>query len=127
MEDEKTNLLPTIHALIQENDTLYFPNQYYGGPDGNHEYKAVQIEGEITKVNRNDKGRIISLLVSKDCFIEVDLQMASQLGNLLKKGTILKVSGEERVKKEGEIYEKDYRIITPKRISADQKEFIVNQ
>lgn len=127
IEDEKTNLLSTIHALIQENDTLYFPNQYYGGPDGNHEHKDVQVEGEITKVNRNDKGRIISLLVSKDCFIEIDPQMATQLGNLLKKGTTLKVSGEERIKKEGEIYEKDYRIITPKRIAADQKEFIVNQ
>jgi hypothetical protein len=127
IEDKKANLLSTIHALIQENDTLYFSNQYYGGPDGHHEHKDVQVEGAITKVNRNDKGRIISLLVSNDCFIEVDPQMASQLGNLLKKGTILKVSGEERIKKEGEIYEKDYRIITPKRIAADQKEFIVNQ
>lgn len=127
MEDTKTNLLPTIHAIIQESDTLYFTNQYYGGPDGKHEYKAVQVEGPITKVNRNDKGRIISLIVSKDCYLEIDPQMDTQLGNILKKGTTLKVSGEERIKKEGEIYEKDYRIITPKRIVAEEKEYIVNQ
>jgi hypothetical protein len=127
IEDKKSNLLPTIHAIVQERDTLFFQGMYYGGPDGKHEHQAVKVEGVITKVNRTDKGRIMSLILGKDCYIEIDPQMASQLGDLLKKGTALKVSGEERVKKEGEIYEKEFRIITPKRIVAGQKEFIINQ
>ena len=127
IEDKKSNLLPTIHAIVQERDTLFFQGMYYGGPDGKHEHQAVKVEGVITKVNRTDKGRIMSLILGKDCYIEIDPQMAAQLGDLLKKGTALKVSGEERVKKEGEIYEKEFRIITPKRIVAEQKEFILNQ
>jgi hypothetical protein len=127
IEDKESNLLPTIHAIVHQRDTLFFQGMYYGGPDGKHEHQDVQVEGTITKVNRTDKGRIMSLILGKDCYIEIDPQMDSQLGDLLKKGTFLKVSGEERVKKEGEIYEKEFRIITPKRIMAEQKEFIINQ
>lgn len=102
-------------------------NQYYGGPDGNHDFKSVEVEGTISKVNRTEKGRIISLILDKDFYVEVDAQMEQQLGNLLKKGSNLKISGEERIKKEGEIYEKEYRIITPKRIVTESGEFILNR
>ena len=126
IDDPKNNLLPTIHALAQKKDTIWMTTLYYGGPDGNHDFKSVQVEGTISKINRTEKGRIISLILNKDCYIEVDYQMEQQLGNILKKGSNLKISGEERIKKEGEIYEKDYRIITPKRIVAESGEFILN-
>ncbi|HEU5292668.1 MAG TPA: hypothetical protein VFU05_18595 [Cyclobacteriaceae bacterium] len=126
-EDPKNNILPTIHALVQKKDTIFMPSLYYGGPDGKHEFKSVQVEGTISKLNRSEKGRIISIILNKDCYIEVDPQMEQQLGSLLKKGNNLKISGEERIKKEGEIYEKDYRIITPKRIVAESGEFILNR
>ena len=126
-EDPKSNILPTIHAIIQKGDTILMPTLYYGGPDGKHDFKSVQVEGTISKLNRTEKGRIISLILDKDFYVEVDPQMEQQLGNLLKKGSKLKVSGEERIKKEGEIYEKDYRIITPKRIVAESGEFILNR
>jgi hypothetical protein len=127
LEDPKSNLLPTIHALVQKKDTIWMANLYYGGPDGKHDFKSVQVEGTISKLNRTENGRIISLILNKDCYIEVDYQMEQQLGNLLKKGSNLKISGEERIKKEGEIYEKEYRIITPKRIVAESGEFILNR
>lgn len=126
-EDKKTNLLPTIHAIVHESDTLYSPEMYYGGPDGQHEHKPVEIEGIIAKINRTAGGHIYSLIVNKDCYVEVSSRMAAQLGNFLRKGTELKIHGEERIKKEGEIYEKDYRIISPKRIVAGEKEYILNQ
>jgi hypothetical protein len=126
-EDKKSNLLPTIHAIVHQQDTLFFQGMYYGGPDGKHEHQAVEVAGTISRLNRTDNGRIMSLILNKDCYIEIDPQMASLLGDLLKKGTFLKVNGEERIKKEGEIYEKEFRIITPKRIVAQQKEFIINQ
>ena len=127
LEDPKSNLLPSIHALVQKKDTIWMENRYYGGPDGKHDFKSVQIEGTISKLNRSEKGRIISLILDKNFYVEVDSRMEQQLGNLLKKGSNLKISGEERIKKEGEIYEKEYRIITPKRVVTESGEFILNR
>jgi hypothetical protein len=125
-EDPQTNLLPTIHAIIQGGDTLYIPGLYYGGPDGMHDHKTVEVDGTISKINRTAKGRILSLITNNGYYVEVTVQTAEQLGGILQKGTRLKIHGEERIKKEGEIYEKDYRIITPKRIVIEGKEFILN-
>lgn len=125
--DEKTNLLPTIHAIIQGTDTLIISKDYFGDPDGKHEFKSAELDGKITKVNRTEKGRIISLIMGNDCYVEVDPKMAEQLGPKLKKGEQIKIAGDERIKKDGEIYEKDYRIITPRKVMANGKEFILKE
>jgi hypothetical protein len=125
-EGKAANLLPTIQALVQGRDTLKIPYPYYGDPDGKHEFKPAELEGKISKINRSDKGRIISLIMGNDCYVEVGTEMAEQLGTYLVKGNQLKVTGDERIKKEGEIYEQNYRIITPRKVVADGKEFILN-
>jgi hypothetical protein len=126
-EDIRLNSLPTIHAIIFRSDTLYIPGLYYGGPDGRHEHKESIVSGTLEKINRTSNGQITSLIINKEAYIEIDAQTASQLSSLLKKGVQIIVLGDERIKKEGEIYEREYRIITPKRITIDGKEFILNQ
>ena len=121
--NEKTNLLPTIHAIIQGSDTLKISKNYYGDPDGKHDYKLAELDGKISRVNHSDRGKIISLILGNDCYVEVDHKMAEQLGDYLTKGTHIKVAGDERIKKEGEIYERNYRIITPRKVVVDGKEF----
>jgi hypothetical protein len=51
--------------------------------------------------------------------------MAQQLGYLFKKGKPVVIAGKERIKKMGEIYNKNYRIITPEKILIDGKTFSV--
>lgn len=116
--------LPELQAIIQGRDTL-FVNKFgfYGGADGHHEHKQVQVTGKITKVNRSAKGNVLSFLVGTDGFVEIDALMAQQLGHNFTKGTEITVHGQERIKKEGEIYQKDYRIITPEKIVINGKEF----
>jgi hypothetical protein len=121
------NLLPTVHAIIQERDTILIPSFYYGDPDGKHEHKLTELIGKIVKVNRTNNGRITSLIIGNDGYVEVDPKMAQQLGSYLTKGKELKIIGEERIKKEGEIYEKNFRIITPRKVIANGKEFILNE
>lgn len=125
--DAKTNLLPTIHAFVQGYDTLKIPSMYYGDPDGKHEHKIAAFEGKVTQVNRSDRGNILSLIVGNDCYVEVDNRMAAQLKEYLSKGKTIKISGLERVKKEGEVYERNYRIITPQKVEVNGKEFILNK
>jgi hypothetical protein len=74
-------------------------------------------------VNRSDNGRIMSVIIGNECYIEVDNNIEKNLGNYLRRGTLMKINGEERIKKEGEIYSKNYRIITPQKITVDEKEF----
>ena len=85
------------------------------------------MSGKIREVVHSDKGRIISLLVNTDVYIEMDPRFEKQIGALLKRGASIEVSGDERIKKEGEVYSKDYRIITPQQISIDGKVYRLNQ
>jgi hypothetical protein len=126
-EDERTHLLPSVHAIIQNRDTILIPTMFYGAPDGNHEHIPVELDGKISKVNRSEKGKVISLIMGNDCYVEVDAKMVDQLGTYLSKGKQIKIIGEERVKKDGEIYERNYRIVTPTKVVADGKEFILKK
>lgn len=125
--DEKTNLLPAIQALVQGQDTIKIPKMYYGDPDGKHEHKTTEIEGKITQVNRADRGYIVNLIIGNDCYVEVEPRVASQLGSYLNRGKTIKITGLERVKIDGEIYEREYRIITPQKVEINGKEFILNK
>jgi hypothetical protein len=53
--------------------------------------------------------------------------MEKQLGNFFKKGELVEVSGDERIKAQGEVYSKDYRIITPRSLVIDGKNFLLGQ
>lgn len=119
---------PELHAIVQGLDTLYIGRYgFYGGADVEHEHKAAIIHGKIKEVNRSDKGRILSLIIHNDCYIEIDPRFEKQIGQFLKRGITIEVRGEERIKKEGEIYSKNYRIITPQQISLDGKVYLLNQ
>jgi hypothetical protein len=115
---------PELQALIQGMDTLYVGVLgFYGAADGNHVHTEIEFEGKITKVNTTEKGSIISLIVGSEFYVEVNALMAQQLVLELKKGTQIIIGGKERVKKVGEIYQKEYRIITPEKIVINGKEF----
>lgn len=118
--------LPELHAIIQDSDTLYIKEfGFYGGADGNHEHEAVEMEGKITRINKSEKGNVMSLIVDSQYYVEIDAMMAQQLGYLFKKGKAVIIAGKERIKKVGEIYNKNYRIITPEKILIDGKTFSV--
>jgi hypothetical protein len=119
---------PELHALTKPSDTLYI-NQFgfYGGADVEHEHKDVEIAGKITKVNKSENGKLTGIMVGLECFVEVHHQVALQLGLSLKKGEEITVIGKERIKIDGEIYQRDYRIITPEKFVISGKEFSLFQ
>jgi hypothetical protein len=115
---------PELQALIQGRDTLYVGVfGFYGGADGKHDHTEIEFEGKITKVNTTDKGSIMSLIVGSEFYVEVNSLMAQQLALELKRGTHIIIGGKERVKKVGEIYQKEYRIITPEKIIINGNAF----
>jgi hypothetical protein len=118
---------PGLKALIHNGDTLKMEAYGISGPDIKHDHKPASIKGRITKVNKSDQGRIISLIIENDCYVEVDHTMEKQLGNFFRKGQVVEVSGDERIKEAGEIYSKDYRIIMPRALVIDGKNFLLGQ
>lgn len=118
--DLDKNNLPELHAIIQEKDTLLINDfGFYGGPDVKHEHTDVEFEGKITHLSKSKKGNVQSLIVGGTVFMEIEAMMAQQFGQMLEKGKRITVEGKERVKKIGEIYSKDYRIVIPEKITID--------
>lgn len=118
---------PEMHALIQGSDTLYLHRfNFYGGSDVSHEHKPVEFEGKIKDFVKTDKGRIIGLIVDHKFFVEIDPRLEKQIGTLLKRGLTVAVDGSERIKKSGEVYSKDYRIVTPGKITIIGKTYSIN-
>jgi hypothetical protein len=122
-------LHPTeLHAVIQNGDTLkILEHGFYGGADIKHEHKPATIEGKITAINRIESGRIINFIIGNDCYIEIDAGVERKLKSYFKRGQLLQVDGEERIKAPGEVYSRDYRIITPRKFVIDGKTFLLNQ
>ncbi len=117
---------PELHALVKPGDTLYINKfGFYGGADGKHDHKEVQINGKITRINTSEKGNVISIIVASDYYVEIDAMMAQQLGYFLQKGKVVSIQGKERIKKDGEIYQKDFRIIAPEKVVVDGKTFLL--
>jgi hypothetical protein len=118
---------PEMHAIVQGNDTLVLHKfNFYGGADVAHEHKPVQLEGKIKDFVKTNKGRVIGLIVDHQFFVEIDPRFEKQIGPLLKKGLVVAVEGNERIKKSGEIYSKDYRIVTPDKVTIEGKTFSIN-
>ncbi len=120
--------LSELHAIVQGNDTLRIEEVgFYGGADGKHDYSNIEFKGKITRVNKSEKGNVVSMIVGSGFYVEIDAMMAQQLGAFFEKGKEIIVAGKERVKIKGEIYNKDYRIITPEKIAIDGKTFSLYQ
>ena len=117
---------PPLHALVFGSDTIRIENLFYGGADVQHDHQPTEVRGKISHISKSDNGRIISLVIGNDCYIEIDHNTAVQLGNTLKNGREIIVEGDERVKIKGEIYSRPYRIITPKQITIDGKLYLTN-
>lgn len=127
-ETGRPNDLPELHAIIQKQDTLFINEMgFFGGADGDHEHQKVEVTGKITKAIPTLKGNISSIIVDNKSYVEIDAMMSQQLGSLFKKGKQLTIVGKERIKKEGEIYSKDYAIVIPEKITIDGKTFSLYQ
>ncbi|NOT76113.1 MAG: hypothetical protein HOP08_14395 [Cyclobacteriaceae bacterium] len=125
-KEDKIMNPPELHAIISEADTLKIEEAgFYGGADVAHDHKPAVVSGKISKVNRSDRGGIMNVILGNDVYVEITYTTSEQLGKYLKKGIEMEVSGDERIKKEGEIYSEDYRIITPRKVKVDGKEFLL--
>jgi hypothetical protein len=117
---------PELHALVVPGDTLFIEKfGFYGGADGKHEHKDVKLTGKISRINFTTKGNIQSVIVDSDYYVEIDAMMAQQLGLFFQRGKAISIEGKERIRKEGEIYQKDYRIVTPEKVIVDGKTFLL--
>ncbi len=116
-----------LHALISGSDTLEIKEMgFYGGADGRHEYTPVTVQGKVTDIINAGSGRVTGLIIDNKIYVDVDPTVARQLGGLLKRGKQFEITGDERIKKDGELYSKDYRIVAPREIKADDKVFLIN-
>ncbi len=117
-----------LQALVSGKDTLKIGvADFYGGADVKHDFKDIVSTGKITSLDKDDSGRIMSIIVDDEFYIEIDNRFEKQIGVLLKRGETLSVTGLERVKKAGEIYKEDFRIITPQQITIGGKVYLLQQ
>ena len=115
-----------LHALVSESDTLRIERpMYYGGEDVAHDHRPVEVSGKITRVDRSPHMKIMSIMVGKDAYVDIDAGTTQQLEKLLRKGAVVSVQGDERIRKEGEIYREQHRIIIPRKLVIDGKEFLL--
>lgn len=114
---------PALYAAILEGDTIRIERPFWGQADGNHEKKDIEYSGQVQKVVKNSNNSL-SIILTKDALIESN-HMINQLRHLIKKGTRIKVKGKQRINRPGEIYEKNYKIITPKTFIIDGKEYLL--
>ncbi|CAN5167041.1 hypothetical protein BH09BAC3_BH09BAC3_31240 [soil metagenome] len=115
-----------LHAIVADGDTLRIDDLwFYGGADGKHDHKPAIVSGKIGKIDRGINNRIISFIVANDVYVDVNAGNMEQIAKYIKKGVQVEIAGDQRIKKEGEIYLKDYRILIPHRIKIDGKEFLL--
>ena len=118
--------LSPIHVVIHHADTLLFKGLYYGGAGVRHEFKPVTFSGKITRIEKSDKGTMLSMIIDTEYYIELSGLLGQQLKDLITRGREVTVEGMEMVKLDGEVYKKNYRIITPKKLIIEGKEFLTN-
>lgn len=121
-------MAPELHAIIQGRDTLYIPEHgFYGGPDAKHDHKHAYVEGKIREIIKSSNGHIINFIVDNQFYIEFDSRFEKQIGSLLRKGLEVKIYGDLRIKKDGEVYKKNYQIVSPYKIEIGDKTYLLNQ
>ncbi len=122
--DDQPLALPELHAIVQNTDTLFIRTfGFFGGADGRHEHEPVDIAGKITRINLTAKGNVSSLIINSEYYVEIDAMMAQQLALHFQKGKQISIQGKQRIKKVGEIYQRDYHIVVPERLTIDGKTF----
>ena len=126
MIDGPATELNPIHVVIHRKDTLKFKGLYYGGSGVRHEFRPISFSGKVTKIEKTDKGTMMSMIIGPDYYIELSGLLANQLRELISKGREITVEGREMIKLEGELYRKNYRIIMPKKLIIEGKEFLTN-
>lgn len=124
--DIKTFLFPTIHAVISGTDTIKIERDYYGDPDGKHEFQIATKRGQIKNLIMDRRGKLVSIHLNNQILIEANEKIQQQLRDRLKKGKQIEVHGNERIKKEGEVYENNQSVIVPKKLIIDGIEFLVD-
>jgi hypothetical protein len=127
LNEPKNNLYPSLHAMIAGNDTLKIEREFFGDPDGKHDHINTIYEGKITKLHRDLKDRIVSVILDNKILIETNDKIQNQLNSILKKGNVIKVDGQERIKKQGEVYQNGYAVVVPKKVTIEGKEFLVEK
>lgn len=119
---------PSVQVMVYNADTLAVnEDEFYGGNDVNHEHKPIDLKGKITQINRTEKGMITDIIVEEKFYVEIESMMARQISSFFRKGKEVIIEGKQRIKKEGEIYKKEYTIVVPKKIVIDGKTFFNNQ
>ncbi|MBI3218058.1 MAG: hypothetical protein HYZ44_00950 [Bacteroidetes bacterium] len=125
--DIKTFLFPSLQAIVSGSDTLKVERDFYGDPDGKHEFLFATKRGQIKNLVLDKKGKLLSIRLNNEVLIEANEKIQQQLRNLLKKGKQIEVQGNERIKKDGEVYENNQAVMVPKKLVIDGVEFLVDQ
>ncbi len=116
---------PPLHAIVRGRDTLKIEDFFHGSPDVDHNFTPFEGGGKITGLNLNDKGRLIGLVMNNQVYVDIDNTAELLVGKLLRRGLQIRVRGDERVKKDGEIYRDPFRIVSPKAFEIEGKTFLV--
>ncbi|NOS91642.1 MAG: hypothetical protein HOP30_06950 [Cyclobacteriaceae bacterium] len=124
--DVKTFLFPSLQAIVSGTDTLKVEKDFHGDPDGKHEFLIATKRGQIKNLILDRKGKLLSIRLNNEVLIEANEKIQQQLRNLLKKGKLIEVQGNERIKKEGEVYENNQAVMVPKKLVIDGVEFLVD-
>lgn len=126
LETQITPEPTSLHAIIAGRDTVKIGTLFYGGADGEHQHIPVVASGRINQVLKSEKGRMIGLIIDKKYFVETTAAMVDQLREILSKGKWVVIEGDQRIKKKGEVYSKNYEIVVPRKITVEEKTYLVN-
>ncbi|MCE2935656.1 MAG: hypothetical protein ACK5V5_13905 [Cyclobacteriaceae bacterium] len=115
----------SVQAIISRSDTLKITDHYFGDPDGKHEYADVKNSGKITRSKTSTSGTIYGIVVDDKYFLEVNKKTESQLKKYFRPSVPIEFEGKQRIKKPGEVYEGNYEIVTPTKMTIAGKEFLL--
>jgi hypothetical protein len=116
---------PPLHAIVRGRDTLKIESFFHGGADVEHSFTPFEEGGKITGLNLNEKGKLIGLVMNNQVYVDIDNTAELLVGKLLRRGIQIRVTGDERVKKDGEIYRDPFRIVSPRAFVIGGKTFLV--
>lgn len=116
---------PGLYAVAYEGDTIKAERSFFGDTGGKYKDEEFSYTGTIKQIERSDKGIINAIIVDNKILLEPTSAINTQLIDLLAKGMEITITGRERIKKEGEIYEKNYVIVRPVTLKIENREYII--